>query len=253
MSIPMCCPWIDMRRTNLKTPVGITALVTFSIGLVVLVESTYAYSLSDVEEPPASRLTYVGKMVHNGLPMEVLQFVSDFSVSELKAFYKQSWKDVAKRGDGLPSYIEKHVGEWTILSKIEASSNVVVQIKESSERVAEGFISVSDIEQRKETGPWVSDFPSIQGSSLVSSTESDENGRRAYTLILINEHSLAENNDFYQLEMDAQGWRISRQGESGNVFMMHYLKDNWRCDMAMSEAEDGKSVIIVNLVELNGE
>jgi hypothetical protein len=243
--------WIDMQKIKFNSPVVIQDLVASLLCIFLFVDLSHAYSLTDVAEPPESTVTYVGDVVHNGLPMEILQFSSRYSMTELTAYYKQRWSDVTKRNDSIPSYIEKHVGDWTILSKVEASNNIVVQIRETANGDAEGFISVSDFKQRKESGLWIDDFPRMNGSTLVSNTESDEKGRRAYILIFVNEYSVSENHNFYQSSMNALGWRLSRSGTEDNISMLHLLNKNWYCDIALSEAEDGKSVVLANLVELN--
>jgi hypothetical protein len=240
-----------MRKTDFNT-FSAKGVYICLVCLCLPANISHAFGLADVAQPPDSSTTYVGNMVHNGLPMEILQFTSSHSVAELMAFYKQRWSDVSKRKDNVPSYIEKHVGGWSILSKIEATKNVVVQIKPASSGAAEGFISVSDFFETKAPEQWVEEFPRMHGSELISNTASQDKGRQAYTLIFVNDHPVSENNEFYRVNMDGLGWRYSRGGVKDNISMLHFLNDDWYCDITLSQAEDGKSVILTNLVELNG-
>jgi hypothetical protein len=228
-------------------------LFRFFVCLLLLSDVCLAYTLDDVEIPPDTRATYVGDVVQNGLPMQMLQFTSRFSIAELLAYYKQHWSNVSNRNDNVPAYIEKQVGEWAVLSKIEASKNVVVQVKESDNSTSEGFISVSDFSQRRESSNWVSDFPRMYDSVLISNTESEDKARRAHTLIFINDHSISENSEFYRVRMDEMGWRYSRGGVRNDVAILQFMKDQWHCDITFTVADDGKSVILANLVELNNE
>jgi hypothetical protein len=242
--------WIVMLKTDFKSFAAKGCYICL-LCICLPAGISHAFSLADVASPPDSNTTYVGNMVHNGLPLEILQFTSSQSVAELLAFYKQRWSDVSKRKDSAPAYIEKHVGGWSILSKIEASKNVVLQVKSASGGTAEGFISVSDFSESKAPEQWVEEFPRMHGSELISNTASEEKGRQAYTLIFVNDHSVSENNEFYRVSMDGYGWRYSRGGVKDNVSMLHFLNDDWYCDIALSEADDGKSVILANLVEMN--
>jgi hypothetical protein len=194
---------------------------------------------------------YVGDLVQNGLPMQIKQFRASSSVAEILAFYKLRWSDTANRQDNVPTYIEKSVGEWRVLSKMESSNSVVVQLKDTGTGQAEGFISVTDLSQVEGPNEWSSDFPRMHGSQLISNTESHDKGRHAYTLILINDYSVVENRDYYQANMDTQGWSYSRGGMKDNVSMMYFIKDKWHCDMTVTESDDGKTVIFANLVEMN--
>jgi hypothetical protein len=227
-------------------------LLWIVVCLLCFVDETYAYGISDVEEPPgASSVTYVGDLVQNGLPMQIKQFKSNSSVSEILAFYKQRWSDSANRQDNVPAYIEKKVGEWQVLSKMESTNSVVVQLKQTPEGQAEGFISVTDLSRAEGPNEWSNEFPRMHGSKLISNTESQDKGRHAYTLILINDYSVAENRDYYQANMDSQGWSYSRGGMKDNISMMYFIKDNWHCDMTVTEADNGKTIIFANLVEMN--
>ncbi len=222
------------------------------VGLVLMSSHCHALSVSDINDPPGASVTYVGEMVQNGLPMQIKQFTTDATIGEVLAYYKQRWADVAKHQENVPDYIEKQAGEWRILTKMEASNSVVVQLRKSDQGDTEGFISVTDLSRVEEPNKWSSDFPRMLGSQLVSNTESYDKGRRAYTLVIINDHSVEENIDYYRSSMDSEGWHYSRGGSKDNTLMLHFTREGWLCDMTMTAADDGKTVIFANLVEMNG-
>lgn len=242
-----------MQKTDTTSTIYVRNSFLCLLCMFLHVEPSCAYSLTDIAKPPGSKMTYVGEVVHNALPMEILQFTSHYSPTEILAFYKQRWSDVTSGKDNVPSFIEKHVSNWAILSKVEASKSVVVQLKKLSDGTTEGFISIADLSNIEKPGRWVTEFPRMDGSELFSNTVSNDKGRRAYTLIFLNDNSVTENNEFYLTSMDAQGWRLSRSGAKDNISILYFLMDNWYCDLTLSKTDDGKSVILANLVEINDE
>ncbi|MES9993790.1 MAG: hypothetical protein ABW098_17710 [Candidatus Thiodiazotropha sp.] len=221
------------------------------VSILGMVGELYAFTIDNVADPVDANVTYVGDVVQNGLPLQMKKFKVSSTAAEVLNYYKQRWSDVTAHDENIPSYIEKRVGDWWVLTKIESSSSVVVQVKESGDGYVEGLISVSDLSKRKKPNTWETDFPRISGTQLLSNTESNDNGRQAFTLILVNDSSISENNDYYRSNMEAEGWSYSRGGVNAGVSMLHFVKDNWQCDMTVTMADDGKTVIFANLVELN--
>ncbi|MCU7876930.1 MAG: hypothetical protein KZQ84_09040 [Candidatus Thiodiazotropha sp. (ex Lucinoma borealis)] len=216
------------------------------------IDASYAYTLADIEDPLDARVTYVGDVIQNGLPMQMKQFSVDYTAAELMAFYKQRWSDTAHHQENIPDYIEKNVGEWRILSKVDESSSVVVQVKTANNGASsEGFISVTDLSGRKETNQWLSNFPRLRDSQLISSTESVDKDRSATTLIITNDYSVDENSDYYRSNLDKLGWRYLRGSVRNNVSMLHFAKDGQQCEITVTEADDGKTVIFANVIEVN--
>jgi hypothetical protein len=241
-----------MQRINVFDQFRRQVLYAFCLlGVFAVSSVSHAFDIHDVANPPSASMTYVGDVIQNGLPMQMKQFTTDTSITELFAFYKQRWSDNAKRQDNVPDYIEKRAGDWYVLSKMEASKSVVVQARKANSSTIEGFISVTDLAQVKEQNRWSSDFPRMHGTELVSNTESVDKGRIAYTLILYNDYSVNENSEYYRSNMHVDGWQFTRGGEKANTAMLYFQKDNWQCDITVTEAKDGKTVIFTNLVETN--
>jgi hypothetical protein len=151
----------------------------------------------------------------------------------------------------VPDYIEKQVGEWQVLSKMEGSSSVVVQVKPGQKAKTEGFISVSDLSAKTNISEYGSSFPRIAESDLISSTDSVDDGRLATTLIIRNNYSVDDNSQYYRSHMDVQGWTFLRGGIQSNVSMLHFAKSDQQCEIAISKADDGKTVIFANIVRIN--
>ncbi|MCU7920998.1 MAG: hypothetical protein KZQ95_21960 [Candidatus Thiodiazotropha sp. (ex Epidulcina cf. delphinae)] len=221
----------------------------FLLFVVCAVNISHAYDIADVADPPGATMTYIGDVVQNGLPLQMKQFTADYPVAELLGFYKQRWSETADHRENIPPYIEKKVGEWRVLSKVEETSSIVVQVKEAESGSAEGFISVTDLSRPEASSQWLKAFPRLRDSELISSTESVDKGRSATTLVIVNDYSVADNRDYYRANMDALGWSYLRGGTKNNVSMLYFMKENQQCEIAVTQADDGKTVIFANLVE----
>lgn len=241
-----------MRKTkvafNVKQFIDIWRYAMFSI---VFSSACLAYDIHDVADPPVTSVIYVGEVVQNGMPLQMKQFSTESSVTEVLAFYKQRWSDISRHQKNVPAYLEKHVGEWHVLSKMETDKSVVVQVRKSNRGSTEGYISVSDISRATKPNRWSSEFPRIQGTQLLSNTESIDKGRVAYTLVLFNDYSVHVNRDYYRDNMHADGWQYARGSEKTKTAILYFRRDKWHCDISVTEADDGKTIIIANLVEMN--
>ncbi|MEW8309691.1 MAG: hypothetical protein G8D88_21410 [gamma proteobacterium symbiont of Ctena orbiculata] len=85
-----------------------------------------AYDIHDVADPPVASVIYVGEVVQNGMPLQMKHFSTESSVTEVLTFYKQRWSDISNHRNNVPAYLEKHVGEWHVLSKMETDKSIVV-------------------------------------------------------------------------------------------------------------------------------
>jgi hypothetical protein len=204
-----------------------------------------------VADPPEASVTYVGSVVQNGLPLQMKQFSVNQSLAEVFSFYKQRWSDTENYKENVPYFIEKEVGEWRILSKMEDHCSVVVQAKPVSGGATEGFISVSDLSQKKQVTELTSTFPRLVDSELLSTTESEDSGRLATTMMLTNNYSVEDNKSYYRSSMDEQGWNFMRGGIHNNVAMLYFYKEEQQCEIVISQSDDGKTIIFANVVQLN--
>lgn len=219
--------------------------------MVAVTGISHAYGINDVVNPPNATVAYIGDVVQNGLPIEMKKFSTRMTVSEVLAFYKHRWSDTSDKKENVPAYLEKQVGAWHILSKMEVQSSVVVQARKTDQGMTEGYISVTDTAQGGEPNRWTKEFPRMRGTQLLSNTESVDKGRNAYTLILYNEYSISQNRDYYRANMPSEGWQYTRSGEKSSTAMIYFKKGIWYCEIAFTKAVDGKTVIFANLVEEN--
>jgi hypothetical protein len=211
----------------------------------------FAFDISSVEDPPDSTVIYVGDVVQNGLPIQMKQFDTIRSPREVLDFYKLRWSDTRNYKENTPQYIEKKVGDWLVLSKMEGNNSVVVQIQETNGNHSTGFISVSDVSRPQKISDEAVNFPRLSDSELLSSTESIDNGKYATTIIMINNHTIIDNSEYYKVSMSNSGWVYTNSKYNENVSTMYFSKNTHHCEIAIAQADDGKTVIFANVVESN--
>ncbi|WP_316364567.1 hypothetical protein [Candidatus Thiodiazotropha sp. CDECU1] len=217
--------------------------------LVTMTGACSAFDISGVEDPPDSTVIYVGDVVQNGLPIQMKQFDTTGSPGEVIGFYKQRWSDTRNYKENIPQYIEKKVGDWWVLSKMEGNHSVVVQVQETTGNHSTGFISVSDISSPQKVSDEAVNFPRMNDSELLSSTESIDNGKYATTIILINNHTIIDNSEYYKTSMSNSGWVYTNSKFNEDVSTMYFSKKSQHCEIAIAQADDGKTVIFANVVE----
>jgi hypothetical protein len=226
-----------------------------AVGVIVFMgsKSCPAFDISDVTDPPDAEVTYVGDVIQNGIPLQMKQLRADYPVQELLAYYKQRWADIHDHEDNVPPYMEKQVGPWWVLSKMEGACSVVIQVKETDAGGAQGFISVSDLSREKGVSALVEEFPRPESSQLVSSTESNDNGKYTVTLVITSDVSVEQGADYYRHEMLDLGWRIQRDDSTQEAVMLYFAKSGQQCEIALSRSENGNTILFANLMELPGD
>lgn len=212
-------------------------------------QMSWAFDILDMETLPDTKTVFVGNMVQNGTPVQIMQFSSNLSVLEVLSFYKKEWSDNRKVKNNTPKMIEKKVAEWTNLSKLEGAYSVVVQVKVKQYGGSEGFISVLDLRRPAKISKKSKQFPRIGGTKMVSTTESKDGGRSAVTMVLFNTYSVDSNDAFYRAKMTSEGWQLVRGFVKEGVVALLFNKQGQQCEMTISSSDQGDSVIMVNIVE----
>ncbi len=226
---------------DIERPLAVFLLL---VTLVSVPVTAFSLDIQHIEHPPLTTLSWVGERIeHNGMPMQILQLNSELSKEELFAFYKDLWQ--ATHRPDQQAAIERSVGEWQIISTILENHNVVVQVKPSSVGL-EGFMSATPLDQQATQNEIARHFPRQWGTELVSSTESNDGGAKATTLILRNSHTLESNHEFYTRTMQANGWTLSHQNTQLGGSVLFFDNDDGAVEMAIRR-ESNNTVIFANV------
>ena len=144
----------------------------------------FAYDLNDVELPAGTEVQWIAEdIVQNGVPMQIQQFNSGLTVSEVLQFYRDHWAGRAK-GE-TPGYLENTLPGWNVISMLDNNDIVALQIRPSSKGGAEGYLSTANVTSKSEQDKLTRDFPKPSGTQLISSTKSFDAGKQATTILMM--------------------------------------------------------------------
>lgn len=214
------------------------------ICLLASAANTLAFDLQGLAAPPQTRLSWVGKhIVQNGMPMQILQFQSSLSQPELLRFYREEWQQYHKPGER--ASVTRDVGEWRMLSTLVDAHHVVLQLKREAGQLT-GFLSATPLDIATEHSSITNQFPRQSGSQLISSTESNDGGVKATTLILQNHYSLRESHTFYKNALQRKGWKLSRSNVARGTAVMLFDRPSSSLQLAMRR-ENNQTLIFANV------
>jgi len=202
---------------------------------------------SQVPVPSGVKLVWVAdNIIQNGLPLEVQSFHSTLSPEAILSFYQSEWAQSSQPDQ--PGYIENNVSDWRVISRLEGNKNTVIQVKESVNGGAEGFISVSEPFATKKPNKIAKNFPKMGGSDLISVTESVDSGKGATTIIFQNTFSVASNLEYYKSSMASKGWSLNHSVDQGATAIMLFARKGAKCEIAISKVGSGRTTIFANVV-----
>lgn len=200
-------------------------------------------ALADIYVPDSARVQVVGEnILHNGMRTDISLISFDGSADQLLELYRREWQ----RSDGI-GYKEVAVGHWKVISRMDGPELQVLQVSENAGK-ASGFLSTGHYPNR-EAADSARRFPSLDGTRTVSTTASDDHGKRGSTVILRNHYSLFQNTEFYRQALENQGWKLTHDDTNGRTQILFFISRMGQLEVAISAANDGSTVIFSNLVE----
>lgn len=219
-----------------QKPVKLSIPFWAAICLLAGVANARAFDLQELRVPPETRLSWVGKRIEqNGMPMQIVQLQSSLPLAEVLRFYREDWRNYHK--PGARATVSRPVGEWQMLSTLVDEHNVVVQLKREAGQTT-GFLSATPLDTPTRQNAIARHFPRQGGALLVSSTESNDGGAKATTLILQNNYSLRANQVFYETSLQKNGWTLSRSSVVDGTAVMLFGRSSGSLELAMRRAND---------------
>ncbi len=223
---------------------GLNKVTTACLLSMVLCQQAFGL---DVAVPEGAAVTWVAPEIEqSGIPLQIQQLKSGQSVEQVLNFYRTEWAD-AGNGDS-PGFIEKAVGEWNVISRLDGGTNIVIQVKAAADGSTEGFLSVADVTGAAKESEISQDFPRLSGSELISSTASRDPGKSATTLILRNRFSVSSNTSFYQSRMPSKGWQQVHAVRAQGADILLFNKNGNSLEVAVTQDSDGITVVLANFV-----
>lgn len=221
-------------------------LLSFIVPVLTLVcaANTLAFDLQELAAPPQTRLSWVGRhIVQNGMPMQILQLRSSLPMAEILRFYRQRWQVYHRPGER--SSLTRDVGDWRMLSTVVDAHHVVLQLKREAGQLT-GYLSATPLDTPTEQSQIAEQFPRQSGSRLISSTESNDGGAPATTLILENRFPLRDAFRFYHTALQRRGWKLSRSDVDRGTAVLRFARPSGSLQLALRREKD-RTYIFANL------
>jgi hypothetical protein len=203
----------------------------------------------ELEAPPQAQVEWVGEdMRLNGVAMKVQRFEVDAGVRAVIAFYRERWGSRAERRS-----IENELGRWTVIGKEQNGYYLTVQVRPLGPGRSEGLLAVSELPKLRATPNPGADFPKLGGTQMISELESNDQGKRARTLMMRNDFSVQSNVDFYQGALAADGWEqaagFGGATPDGAGQSWAWRRAGEELQLAVSRDRQG-ATIVVNIVHI---
>lgn len=226
------------------TTKGLTAVI---LALYVSISQAGIGDLQNIVLPEGARTSWVATdMNHNGHGMAIKALAVQRPVDEVISFYRAAWE---AQGD-TPGFVENKVGEWQVISRVTESHNLVVQVKTGSDGTTEGFISslalVAKPLRRADS------IPLPPNAVKVSHTRTADKGKTGYTTIMVTPSSVGAAVGFYKDHLARDGWSLVSDGFLEGSHVLKFNKHASVYEVAVSAAEDGTTVILLNRTQSNG-
>lgn len=188
----------------------------------------------------------------NGFPQRIANLSSDSSPTAILGFYRATWSaPQLVNGRKIPGYLFRAVPPWEILSRLQDGYLIVIQVRGNNSGGTRGIVSIRDL--RHQVSSSSAPFPMLDGSHVVNDTPSDTGGRKARTVTLANDSSIASNVGFYEQYLRQRGWRlvVSKSDERGASHVLILQKGAESANFFM-QASGGTTVVVVNLMGTSG-
>lgn len=203
----------------------------------------FAVSAFAIETPAGAQVQWVGEdITHNGYPMQILNLKSKSGVDSILSFYRNKWAEPVAQD--APGFIENAIGEWRVISRLEGGINTVIQVKNLKSGGTEGLISIMELTPVSGGR----DFPSLNGTELISKTESKDLGKKAITTIYKNGFSIGANKDFYISTLKNQGYALVHNTLNSGVVVMFFTAKGAHIEVSISQYAENETIVVANKV-----
>ena len=158
--------------------------------------------------PNANAHWVARQILHNDTPMSILEFTYPGTPQEVSEHYK-------KRLSGKPALIELKDKDLNITYE-ESGHIVSVQLQGIGNKLSKGKIITSkpgDFQPPQHS----TELPLINGSTIISKTQSIDGKTRSETIMVANFHSMEANSRYFERELMKKGWRKGKKTLTGNV------------------------------------
>jgi len=224
----------------------LTLVMWLAVPAAAFAESP-SHTLNGLSLPTRAEATWIAKdMTQNGMPMAIQTFQSPRSVENVLDFYRQAW---SLPGD-VRGFVENSVGGWKMISRLANDHNVVLQIRDDAGGGSSGFLSAMALEVAGTTPQ--DDIPIPANAELVSNTRVVDGNRVSRTTVLLSHADRGSIVGFYRDRLQRKGWNLAADRNQNGHHFLYFNQKRAKCELVVSDAADGTSVISLNRVQFDG-
>ena len=210
------------------------------------------YAAPDFPGPPDASVEWVGQDVEvNGIKSQVRRFFSDEKIEKVVKFYRKEWRTPI--ADGLPGFVETMQSPpWYIISRVEDNYllSVQVQITKDDESTSWGYLSMSPLPDRRALNNVGKNIPKMRNSQVMNEVKSNDEGKKATTLIISSDNSILSNLNFYRNHFDSRRWSLETDQKHNNGVDHSLVYKNGRERVTMIFLKEKNTTkIVINKVK----
>lgn len=197
--------------------------------------------------PVDSRLEIISTdLQQDGAQLEISKFYSNESTENVLSFYKALWY----REGEIPGYVENTYDQWTLISHLTESHNIVLQLHSINQNKSEGYLSIATLNSNKRARK--SGFPIQEDAETFSTSMTDIDGKDVITQILLTPQGVSDTVNFYRVRMQSSGWSLGRSSTLDGTEILVFNRGTDLCELAISRLNHASTVIFLNRVKLHG-
>ena len=189
-------------------------------------------------------------MVYNGVHMYIENIHCDCQYEKILNFYRKHWAEgeIDEKG-----FVENDLGELKQISRGDEKYFFSVQVKSdpTDAEKSVGRLVITELPgNRSTTVALGSGVPMMGNSEVVSDISDAMPGKRARTVLLLNEKSIVDNMDFYRIHYENAGWNsfLTPVDPSVGSQALSYRKNGVDVNIAIHD-QAGVSVVLFNEVK----
>jgi hypothetical protein len=189
-------------------------------------------------------------MVYNGIRMYIENIHCDCQYEKILAFYRKHWAEgeIDEKG-----FVENDLGELKQISRGDEKYFFSVQVKPDPQdgEKSVGRLVISELPGNRSAKVELgSGVPMMGNSEVVSDVSDSMPGKRARTVVLLNEKSIVDNMSFYRTRYESAGWNsfLTPVDPSVGSQALSYRKDGVDVNIAIHD-QAGVSVVLFNEVK----
>jgi hypothetical protein len=215
-------------------------LIRSALPLLALGLCLEAYADCDYDDFPrmdGMLVSSLGNNVQwNHTPLNARTFRVPSSVSGVKDFYADQWRDAVDftEFDG-----------WDQILHINEDCIMMLQVKSQNERFSYGRMTITN---PPENGPATlqlgSGMPVPPDGQVISDMRSNDKIREGRMVLILNENNMHATRTWYESELLNQGWSLEHRSQQDNATVLSFSKGRELMTVGMLRHADKTQVLL---------